>query len=74
MARVKIGDVIEIRTKLGLAYAQYTHKTETMGAVMRLLEGIHPSRPQNFATVLTRPIQFTFLFPLAPQFIAKYSK
>ncbi|MEJ2528408.1 MAG: hypothetical protein P8Y49_10155 [Sulfurovaceae bacterium] len=39
--RVKFGDVIEIVTSKGYAYAQYTHKDSMMGALLRIFKGIY---------------------------------
>jgi hypothetical protein len=40
MARIKIGDVFEISTPKGKAYLQYVHKNETIGELLRILEGL----------------------------------
>ena len=36
MARLKIGDIVEIKTGKGLVYAQYTHKHQQYGALLRV--------------------------------------
>jgi len=44
--RVKIGDIIEIPTSKGLAYAQYTHNHKQrphFGALIRVLDGLFES-------------------------------
>src|SRR5262245_42919093 len=45
--RVKIGDVIEIPTSVGLAYAQFSHKHDDYGALIRVLPGVHTGRPMD---------------------------
>ena len=40
--RVKIGDIIEIETKRGFAYAQYVMKVPEWGALLRVLAGFYP--------------------------------
>jgi hypothetical protein len=65
--RPRIGDVIEIPTPEGLAYAHYTHKHDVLpkwGALIRVLPGIFRVRQADFAElVLQRPV-FTTFFPV----------
>jgi hypothetical protein len=56
----KIGDVAEIRTDQGLAYVHYTHHHEGMGALVRVLPGLYPYRPNLEALVLERELYFVF--------------
>lgn len=46
--KYKIGDIFEIKTPVGLAYAQYTHDGEHMGQLVRVLPGTYSSRPLDF--------------------------
>lgn len=62
--RPQIGDVIEIRTPRGLAYAQYTHMHPAYGALLRVMPGLYPSRPENFAAIGLAEPQFSTFFPL----------
>lgn len=65
--RLRIGDIVEIVTSKGLAYAQYTHahtKQPRMGSLLRVLRGIHPERPQGFAELAEQREQFSVFFPL----------
>lgn len=65
--RPKIGDVIEIETPKGLAYAQYIHKHDKppkYGALMRVLPGLYKSRPSEFAKLVHQPERFFVFFPL----------
>lgn len=54
--RAKIGDVAELPTARGLAYAQYTHEHPMFGSVLRVLEGFHEERPADFEAVARGPI------------------
>jgi hypothetical protein len=60
--RVRIGDVVEITTPRGLAYAQYSHWNTLCGELLRILPGFHDVRPINFAALVDQPeIFYTFL-------------
>ena len=63
----RIGDVIEIETPAGLAYAHYTHKHDVpprWGALLRVLPGIHAARPPDFAELVRQQPAFMTFFPL----------
>lgn len=62
--RPRLGDVIEIKTPRGLAYAQYTHKNPLQGALLRVLPGFFPSRPSDFAALVAQRELFLVFFPL----------
>jgi hypothetical protein len=65
--RPRIGDVIEIPTPLGLAYAQFTHKhtdRPRFGPLLRVFSGFHTARPYFFATLVLGPVQFPTFYPL----------
>lgn len=67
MARARIGDIIEIQTAKGFAYAQYTHNhTEPpkYGQLLRVFEGTHVERPRDFDALAHSPVQFITFFPL----------
>jgi len=64
MRRVKIGDIIEITTSKGLAYAQYTHRHKQYSALIRVLEGLFESRPKDFATLVKQRHRFVTFVPL----------
>lgn len=59
--KAKIGDVAEIATPAGLAYVQYTHDGESMGELVRVLPGIHKSRPAEFAELVSQK-ELYFIF------------
>lgn len=63
--RQEIGDVVEIPTSGGRAYAQFTHKHAQFGALLRVLPGLHASRPlDGFIDLVSRPPSFSTFFPL----------
>lgn len=64
MAIIKIGDVIEISTKVGFAYAQYSHQHSMYGALIRVFKTKYPKRPDQLNQVLNDELQFSIFFPL----------
>ena len=65
--RPKIGDVIEIQTPKGFAYAQYTYKHDAppkYGALIRVLPGLYQERPDDFKKIVELESQFITFFPL----------
>jgi hypothetical protein len=56
--------VIEIPTPKGFAYAQFTHKAPRYGALLRVLPGIFPERPSDFAELVRQSPVFSTFFPL----------
>jgi len=64
MKKVKSGDIIEIKTKRGLTYAQYTHKHRMYGALIRIFDEVYQERPESFQKVVYGKIRFSTFFPL----------
>lgn len=62
--RPRIGDVIEVPTSKGLAYAQFTHKHEQYGALIRVLPGLFAKPPLNFGELADQRPVFSTFFPL----------
>lgn len=62
--RIKLGDVIEIPTGSGLAYAQYALKKEQWGALLRILPGLFVQRPANLCELVKAKERFVTFFPL----------
>ena len=65
--RPRIGDVIEISTPRGFAYAHFTHKHDNpprFGALLRIFPGFYEARPQTFADLVEQRPQFMTFFPL----------
>jgi hypothetical protein len=59
--KAKIGDILEVKTPLGLVYMQYTHEEVSMGAIVRILPGFFSMRPRDF-TELARQHELYFTF------------
>src|SRR5688572_12842193 len=60
----KIGDVIEIATSKGLAFAQYTHQWPRYGGLIRVFDGLFSSRPVNLEMLARRSVQFSTFVPV----------
>lgn len=62
----KVGDVAEIETARGLAYAQYTHHDRNLelGALLALLPGVYQDRPDNIESLVNQPEMYYFFYPL----------
>ena len=59
----KIGDIVQIATNQGYAYAQLTHRNKLLGYLLRILPGFHPEPLTEFATkVQSRELYQTFVF------------
>ena len=65
MRPARIGDVIEIPTARGLAYAQFTHKMPVYGSLIRVVEGLWGARPQALNEVVNAPTRVFTFFPVA---------
>ncbi|QKK15043.1 hypothetical protein [Rhizobium indicum] len=64
MAKLKIGDIVEINTAKGVAYAQYAHKHKQYGALLRVFRRIFDSQPDNFTDLVSTQPVFMCFFPL----------
>jgi hypothetical protein len=63
--KLAVGDLIEIPTRMGLAYALYTHHDMMYGSLLRVWNDKHKSRPTDFKKILDQPVSFSCFFPLA---------
>lgn len=63
-ARTQAGDVIEIRTPRGLAYAQATHEDRAWGWVLRILPGFYAERPRDLRSLVSTQHRYVTFFPL----------
>src|SRR5258708_2178341 len=55
-----VGDIFEIDTPAGLAYAQYTHDAGDLGQLVRVLPGTYSSRPDLALLAKQRELYFVF--------------
>jgi hypothetical protein len=62
--RIAIGDVIQINTSEGMAYAQVTHKHSRYGHLLRVFEGVFGSRPNELEEVVSTEVLFSTFFPV----------
>jgi hypothetical protein len=65
--KILIGDILEIPTKKGRAYVQFSHYHETpprMGAIIRVLPGFFPERPKDFQALADQKELYYTLFPV----------
>lgn len=62
--KARVGDIAEIRTPAGLGYVQYTHDGRDMGELVRVLPGLHATRPLDFINLgKAKELYFVF-YPL----------
>jgi len=64
MARLKIGDIIQIPTCKGFAYAQYTHKHPQYGALIRVFHKFYDTPTHNYLQLASQAERFATFFPL----------
>src|SRR5687768_9030137 len=64
MARPKIGDVIEIDTGQGLAYAHYSHQHPMYGGLLRVFSDLKKERPSDLAAAVAGEPTFLTFFPV----------
>jgi hypothetical protein len=62
--RAKIGDVVQILTSKGVAYAQFTHKNQRFGSLLSIFEGFYATSPKDYSEVVRGKPQFHAFFPL----------
>lgn len=62
--KCKIGDVIEVPTSKGLAYAQFYHLNPQYGALLRVLPGLFNQRPADLAGLVECAEVLVAFFPL----------
>lgn len=62
--RVQIGDIVEIPSAKGFAYAQYTHTKPALGALIRVMPGFYATRPTDFDPIMAGKERFCIFLPL----------
>ena len=63
--RFGAGDVVEVATEGGLAYLQVTHLHPAYPEVVRVLAGLHETRPDDLNLLVNLPTRFHAITPLA---------
>jgi hypothetical protein len=63
---MKLGDIVEIKTFDGFAYAQYPNRHAMHGQLIRLLPDIHAKRPDDLAALTMTGVRFAIFFPVDP--------
>ena len=62
--RPRIGDVLEIATPQGFAYAQFTHDHPMEGELLRILPGLYATRPADLAALVQQPERYVTFYAL----------
>ena len=63
MKRPRLGDIVQVSTTNGFAYAQLTHRNPMMGFLLRILPGLYPKPLTNFTEkVCEKELYHTFVF------------
>jgi hypothetical protein len=60
--RIEIGDVVEIATPIGFAYAQLINEDPLFGEIVRVLPGTFDSRPEDLARLVAGPDRFVVCY------------
>lgn len=71
--KIQIGDIFEIKTSVGLCYAQYTHKHPTHSDVLRIFKTRYTSRPHQdrISDLTADEVEFTVLCAVGAAYRAK---
>jgi hypothetical protein len=62
--KIEIGAVVEVPTSRGFGYLQYTHWNDLMGALVRVLPGLHTLRPADLEALAREPEVYVTFVPL----------
>lgn len=62
--RIRIGDIVEIATPKGFAYAQYTHEHPQYGSLIRVLPGLHAERRPDLSRLAQGRHLWVVFFPV----------
>lgn len=65
MARVKLGNVFELKTSKGYAYLHFVYKDNQLGQLVRVLSGLYNQRPSSFCDLVLQNHQFVVFFPVS---------
>ena len=59
-----VGDIVEINTQNGLAYAHVTHEHKQYGSLLRVYNRTYSARPDPIAAAVSCDPSFSCFFPL----------
>ena len=62
--KATIGDLIEIPTSRGFAYAQYTHQHPQWGGLVRVFDTMFQERPKDPSVITDGAVRFSTFFPI----------
>ena len=62
--KVKLGDILQVLTSKGVAYAQVTHRHPEYGFLIRIYPGFYNERPTDFLPVVAHEPSFSAFFPV----------
>ena len=62
--RIRIGDVVQVTTPRGFAYAHYSHKHAMFGSLLRILSGLYSEVPGDLVELTHKLPRFVTFFPL----------
>lgn len=65
MNKPQLGDIVEISTAKGLAYAHYTHEHPRYGSLLRVFDNLFEKQPTDFSSVVAGKVRFSTFFPLS---------
>jgi hypothetical protein len=63
----RVGDLLEIKTPIGVAYALFTHKHEgrpKFGALIRVFDQMYAERPSDLPSIVKQAVRFSTFFPV----------
>ena len=60
----RLGNVYELKTGRGLAYLQHTYEHPEYGSLIRVLPGLHESRPRDLSEVTKAKELYFVFFPV----------
>jgi len=60
--KIKLGDILQVLTSQGVAYAQVTHKHPEFGFLIRVFPGLHNEHPKDFSVFVDSEPQFSAFF------------
>ena len=65
MARIKLGDIFEVKTAKGNAYLHFIYKDKEIGDLVRVLPGLYHERPAGFDKLAGQNERFMVFLPLS---------